>query len=466
MGKILIVDDEHSMREFLSIILQKEGHTVVTASNGSTALEYLASDTFDIVLTDIRMPGISGLDILKQIREHYPDTITIMITAYASTETAIEAMKQGAYDYIAKPFKVEEIKLIVRNALEKQKLRQENTVLKKKIQEWTTSGLIGGIVGKSPAILAIIELIAKIADSPSTVLITGESGTGKELVARAIHNYSKRKNKPFIAINCSAIPEGLLESELFGHVKGAFTGAIMNKEGLFEAANGGTLFLDEIGDIPLSFQAKLLRVLEDKKIKRVGSNQEISVDVRIIAATNKDLRKAISEGTFREDLFYRLDVIPIKVPPLRERKEDIPLLVNHFVSRFSRILGKEVRGVSREAMERLMQHHWKGNVRELENVIERAVTLGGGPIIELHNIEESLSRNINSRIPLPPGDIPPEGIDLDEMLASIEKHFLLKALHRANGVKKDAAKLLGLDFRSFRYRLSKYNISRDDDQDL
>ncbi len=463
MGKILVVDDEQGMREFLSIILQKEGHHVITASNGSVALEYLSHNVFDIVLTDIKMPGISGLDILKQTGEHHPDTIVIMITAFASTETAIEAMKQGAYDYISKPFKVEEIKLIVRNALEKRKLRQENMALKRKIQEWTTSGLIGGIVGKSPAILAIIELIAKIADSPSTVLITGESGTGKELVARAIHNYSKRKNKPFIAINCSAIPEGLLESELFGHVKGAFTGAIMNKEGLFEAAHEGTLFLDEIGDIPLSFQAKLLRVLEDKKVKRVGSNQEVCIDVRIIAATNKDLKRAISEGTFREDLFYRLDVIPIKVPPLRERKEDIPLLVKHFISHFSRVLGREIRGASKEAMEKLIKHPWKGNVRELENVIERAITLGRGPVIELQHIEESLSRSINSKIPLPSMDIPPEGVNLDDILATLEKDFLIKALHKARGIKKDAAKLLGLDFRSFRYRLSKYNISKDDD---
>lgn len=462
MGKILIIDDEQGMREFLTIMLKKEGYDVTAASSGKEALEYISQKTYDIVLTDIKMPGIDGLDVLKTVKECAPETVVIMITAYASTETAIEAMKQGAYDYIAKPFKVEEIKLIIRNALEKRKLREENLLLKTKIQEWTTTGLIGGIVGKSPAIVKIIELIVKIADSPSNVLITGESGTGKELIARAIHNYSKRKERPFVAINCSAIPEGLFESELFGHVKGAFTGAIASKEGLFAAANGGTLFLDEIGDIPLSFQVKLLRVLEDKVVKRVGGNEEISVDVRVIAATNKDLKKAITEESFREDLFYRLDVIPIEMPPLRERKEDIPLLVNHFVAKFSRILGREVKGVSNEAMERLIHHPWKGNVRELENVIERAVTLGSTPIIEIDSIEESLHRGLDNKLPLTTMDIPPGGIDLDNLIMDIEKNFLLKALERAKWIKKDAAELLGLDFRSFRYRLSKYNLTKDD----
>ncbi|MBI5096895.1 MAG: sigma-54-dependent Fis family transcriptional regulator, partial [Nitrospirae bacterium] len=361
-----------------------------------------------------------------------------------------------------KPFKVEEIKLIVRNALEKRRLREENLLLKRKIQEWTASGLIGGIIGKSPAIVRIIEIMVKIADSPSNVLITGESGTGKELVARAIHNYSYRKDRPFVAINCSAIPEGLFESELFGHIKGAFTGAISARDGLFETANGGTIFLDEIGDIPQNFQVKLLRVLEDKTVKRVGGNQDIKIDVRIVVATNKDLKKAVAEGSFREDLFYRLDVIPIEVPPLRERKEDIPLLVEHFVSKYCRILGHEVKGVSPEAMQRLTAHLWNGNVRELENVIERAITLGSGPVIELKHIEEGLQRGVPHKKDFSM-DIPSEGMDLEGLLQDIEKDLLLKALDRTRWVKKDAAELLSLDFRSFRYRLAKYNISRDEE---
>lgn len=462
MAKILVVDDERGMREFLNIMLQKEGYGVTSAGSGKEALEYISQKTFDIVITDIRMPDITGIDIIKTVKESTPETIVIMITAYASTETAVEAMKQGAYDYITKPFKIEEIKLIVRNALEKRRLREENLILKKKIEEWTATGFIGGIVGKSPSVIRIIELMVKIADSPSNVLITGESGTGKELIARAIHHYSYRKDRPFVAINCSAIPEGLFESELFGHIKGAFTGAIANKEGIFESANGGTIFLDEIGDIPQSFQVKLLRVLDDKIIKRVGGNQEIKIDVRIVAATNKDLKKAIAEGAFREDLFYRLDVIPIEMPPLRERKEDISLLIEHFLSKFNRILGREVKSTSPDAMERLVNHSWKGNVRELENVIERAVTLGSGPVIDLKIIEECLQRTIpyKTRISV---DIPLDGIDLEGLLTEIEKDLLLKALDKARGVKKDAAELLRLDFRSFRYRLAKYNLSKDEE---
>jgi len=461
LGRILLVDDERGMREFLTIMLQKEGHHVTSAAGGKEALECIGQKTYDVVLTDIRMPHITGIDVLKTVKECSPETVVIVMTAYASMDTAVEAMKQGAYDYITKPFKVEEIKLIIRNALEKRRLREENLLLKSKIQEWTTSGLIGGIVGKSQAMIRIIELLIKVADSPSTVLITGESGTGKELIARAIHNYSHRKDRPFFAINCSAIPEGLFESELFGHIKGAFTGAIATKEGIFEVANGGTVFLDEIGDIPQSFQVKLLRVLEEKTIKRVGGNQEIKVDVRIIAATNRDLKKAVAEGNFREDLFYRLDVIPIEIPPLRERREDIPLLVEHFVSKYSRLLGRDIKGVSEEAMQMLMAHQWKGNVRELENVIERAATLGSGPIIEMNTIDECLRRGVPYKGPLSI-EIPPEGLDLEGLLRDIEKGLLLKALDRVKWVKRDAARLLGLDFRSFRYRLAKYNINRDE----
>ncbi|MDD5434565.1 MAG: sigma-54 dependent transcriptional regulator, partial [Nitrospira sp.] len=442
--------------------LHKEGFDVTSADGGKEALEYISQSTYDIVITDIKMPGITGIDVLKAVKETAPETIVIMITAYASTETAMDAIKLGAYDYINKPFKIEEIKLIVRNALERRRLREENLLLKRKIQEWTISGVVGGIVGKGPSIMRIVELIIKIADSPTNIMITGESGTGKELVARAIHNYSIRKDHPFVAINCNAIPEGLLESELFGHVKGSFTGAVTSKEGLFEVANNGTIFLDEIGDIPHSFQVKLLRVLEDRTFKRVGGTQEIKVDVRVVAATNKDLKKAVAEGNFREDLFYRLNVIPLEMPPLRERREDIPLLVEHFVSKYNLILGRHIKKVSEEAMLKLSNHLWKGNVRELENVIERIITLGSGDVIELRSVDECLQGSVPYKSPLSL-DIPPEGIDMESILNEIEKSLLLKALDKARWIKKDAAELLHLDFRSFRYRLAKYNISKDEE---
>lgn len=462
MGKILVVDDERGMRELLTIMLQKEGFDVSSAGGGQEALEFISQRSYDIVITDIKMPNVTGIDVLKAVKETSPETIVIMITAYASTETAMDAMKLGAYDYINKPFKIEEIKLIVRNAFERRRLREENLLLKRKIQEWTLSGVIGGIVGKSPSIMRIVELIVKIADSPSNILITGESGTGKELVARAIHNYSNRKDQSFVAINCNAIPEGLLESELFGHVKGAFTGAIASKEGLFETANNGTIFLDEIGDIPHNFQIKILRVLEDRTFKRVGGNQEIKVDVRVVAATNKDLKKAVADGEFREDLFYRLNVIPVEMPPLRDRKEDIPLLINHFISKYNRVLGRNIKKVADDAMQNMVNHPWKGNVRELENVIERIITLGSGTVIELTSVDECLQGSVPYKSPLSV-DIPLEGIDMEGLLNGIEKSLLIKALERSRGVKKDAAELLHLDFRSFRYRLAKYNISKDDE---
>lgn len=462
MGKILVVDDERSMREFLIIMLQKDGHDVTSASNGKEAVDIIGQQTFDIVITDLKMPQLDGIEVLKIVKESAPETVVIMITAYASAETAVDAMKQGAYDYVTKPFKIEEVKLIVRNALEKRKLREENLILRRKIQEWTTSGVIGGIVGKSPSIINLIQMIIKIADSPSNVLITGESGTGKELVARAIHNYGHRKDRPFVAINCSAIPEGLFESEMFGHLKGSFTGAISNKEGIFETANGGTVFLDEIGDIPPNFQVKLLRVLEDKSVKRVGGTQEAKVDVRIVAATNRDLKKAVAEGTFREDLFYRLDVIPVEMPPLRERKDDIPLLTEYFLSKYSRLVGREIKGLTPEAMQKMINFPWKGNVRELENVIERAATLGVGSTIEEQAIDECLQRGIPYKVPVST-DIPAGGLDMEGFLMEIEKNFLIKALNMSRGVKKDAADLLHLDLRSLRYRLAKYNLSKDEE---
>jgi two-component system response regulator PilR (NtrC family) len=455
--KILVVDDEKSMRDFLSIVLKKEGYAVTTADDGEMASRLVQKEIFDLVLTDVKMPKMSGLKVLKTVKETSPDTIVVMITAFASTETAIEAMKEGAYDYLTKPFQIEEVRLIIQNALEKKRLRTENQLLKKKVKG---AAALEDIIGRSGGMQNVIQVIKKVANTQSNVLILGESGTGKELVAQAIHSDSLRKDKPFVTVNCSALPEPLLESELFGHMKGSFTGAHANKPGLFEIAHEGTIFLDEIGDTPSGIQAKLLRVLEEKEFRRIGGTQNIHVDVRIIAATNKDLEKAVAEGTFREDLYYRLDVIPIHLPPLRERVEDIPLLVRHFLTVMNQGLNKKIRTITPEAMKALQAHPWRGNVRELENVIERVVALTTGEAIELKDVTECLQR---------PGGIkesllttlPSEGLDLDKVIGDLEKTLLLKALERTNWVKRDAAHLLRLNMRSFRYRLEKHNIRKN-----
>ncbi len=458
MDKILIVEDEKSMRDVLGIMLKKEGYNVTLSSSGEEALSLLNKEIFDLVITDIKMPKVDGMQVLKAVKELSDDTLVIMITAFASTETAVEAIKQGAYDYITKPFKIEEMRLIVKNALEKRKLREENILLKRELKE---KAVFENIIGKSDKMIKLLDLLRRIADSKSTVLVTGESGTGKELIARAIHYNSKRKDKPFVTVNCGALPEHLLESELFGHMKGSFTGAVANKEGLFEVANEGTIFLDEIGETTPSFQVKLLRVLQDKEFKRVGGTKDIKVDVRIIAATNKDLERAVSEGLFREDLYYRLDVIPINIPPLRERPEDIPLLAEGFLSRYNKIFGKNIEGIDTKAMELLINYEWRGNVRELENVIERAVVLSTEKIMMPEHLKDSLHiRGIQKRLLLPP-HIPSDGIDLEGIINEIEKDLLIKALEKARGIKKEAARLLKLNFRSFRYRLEKYKIGKE-----
>ena len=464
MGHILVVDDEKGMRDFLAIMLQKEGHEVMVADCGEAALEMIRREIFDLVLSDIRMRRISGMEVLREVKACHPDTVVIMITAFASPETAVEAMKEGAYDYISKPFDVESVRITIQRALERRNLKEENLLLKRELKDRAAIDGIEKIVGKSQPMLKVLEMVHKIANSPSNVLITGESGTGKELVARAIHLYSHRRDCAFVPLNCSAIPEGLLESELFGHVKGAFTGAVVNKEGIFEVAHQGTLFLDEIGDISHGMQAKLLRVLQDRTFKRVGGTRDIQVDVRVIAATNQDLKSSVTDGGFREDLFYRLNVLPIHLSPLRERRDDIPLLVDYFVGKYSRILGRNVRGASPEALQMLMEHPWKGNVRELENVIERAIALGTGEIIGTEDIGDSLIQGIHPKLSLP-SDIPPEGLDIEFTLGEIEKRLLLKALERTRWVKKEAAKLLRIDFRSLRYRLAKYEIKGRDDRD-
>ncbi|MBI3804476.1 MAG: sigma-54-dependent Fis family transcriptional regulator [Nitrospirae bacterium] len=455
MEKVLIVDNEKSMRDFLTIVLKKEGYLVETAEDGDHALKILEKDIFDVVLTDMKMPRMSGLDLLKALKDLSAETIVIMMTAYASTETAIEAMKEGAYDYLTKPFQIDEVKLIIRNALERRKLRQENTQLRQELKGQAT---FTQIIGKSEKMRRVLDLVRKVADSRSNILIYGESGTGKELIARAIHYNSSRRDRSFVTVNCSALPEALLESELFGHMKGSFTGAIGNKEGLFEIAHEGSIFLDEIGETSLSIQVKLLRVLQEREFRRVGGTKDLKVDVRIIAATNRDLEKMIAEGKFREDLYYRLDVIPIDLPPLRERPEDIPLLADFFLRKFTQSLGKEIDGIEPEAVRVLMSHEWKGNVRELENVVERAVALSSSRMLTLEDFNEGFLKQADT-IPIP-ALIPEEGLDLEGLIGKIEKELLLKALQETNWVKKEAAKLLHLNFRSFRYRLDKYGIKK------
>jgi len=451
--KILIVDDERSMRDVLSIMLRRAGYGVTAASDGEEAIAHIDKELFDLVITDLKMPKAGGLDVLRAVKESSPESVVLIITAFASTESAVEAMKLGAYDYLTKPFQVDEVQLIVRNALEKRRLSTENMLLKREGAGPSPTQ----IIGESESMRKVFEMVRKVADTKSNVLISGESGTGKELIARAIHNNSGRSRLPFVTVNCSAMPEPLLESELFGHMKGAFTGAVSNKAGLFEVANGGSIFLDEIGETTPTMQVKLLRVIQEREFRRVGGTRDMKVDVRVIAATNKDLEKAIADGSFREDLYYRLDVIPIQLPPLRQRAEDIPLLAQHFLERFARAGGKPALSLSPEATQLLLAHEWKGNVRELENLIERVVAFAAGPQIKEADLEGWLHRP-TAAPSTTPTDLPPDGVDLEAVINSIEKDLLLKALEKAKWVKKKAATLLRLNTRSFRYRLEKYAI--------
>jgi two-component system, NtrC family, response regulator PilR len=455
-ARVLVVDDEKSMRDLLSITLEKEGYDVVTAAGGEAAIEALRRDTMDAVITDLRMPKVDGLQVLRAAKEISPDVAVIVITAVASTETAVEAMKLGAYDYITKPFKLDEVSLIVRNALERKRLRDENLYLRKQLE---TQHRFENIIGKSGRILEVFDTIRKISDSPSTAMITGESGTGKELVARAIHFNSLRRDKPFVSVNCGAIPEGLMESELFGHVRGAFTGAVANKVGLFSAGEGGTLFLDEITEIPPLLQVKLLRAIQTREIRRVGDTKDIKTDVRLIAASNRNLEDAVTEGVLREDLYYRLNVIPIQLPPLRERREDIPLLVAHFLQKFGKDLGKEARGVAPEAMIVLERYHWPGNIRELENVLERAIVLGAGDVLGIESLPETLRRERPVK-GMEAVELPEDGLDLEATLDTIERGYLQRALDRTGGVQTKAAELLRMTFRQFRYKLQKHSLVR------
>jgi len=461
--KILVADDEQSMREFLDIMLKKEGYKVSLASNGEEVVKLIDNDLFDLVLMDIRMPKLDGISALKRIKSIAPETVVIMITAYASADTAIKAMKEGAYDYITKPFKVEEIKLIINNALEKKNLQKENILLKRVVRDRYH---FGNIIGQSPKMMALYDLLEKVSPTKTNILIAGESGTGKELVAKAIHYNSVRKEKPFVTLNCGAIPESLIESELFGHMKGAFTDAIATKKGLFEVADEGTIFLDEISELPLLMQVKLLRVLQDKEFKRVGGTEDIRVDVRIISATNKDLEEAVKEKHFREDLFYRLNVIQIKLPPLRDRKEDIPILAGHFLKKYSEELNKNILKTSPEALQILLNYEYPGNVRELQNIIERAVALESSQELTVHNLSSYLSEQPLLRKGPIDIEIPNEGIDLEKMVEDLERTLLLKALDKTKGIKKKAAELLRINFRSMRYRLEKYGLNHGADSEL
>jgi two-component system response regulator PilR (NtrC family) len=460
--KILVADDEQSMREFLDIMLKKEGYKVSLASNGEEVLKLTEKDIFDMVLMDIRMPKLDGISTLKKIKAISPETIVIMITAYASADTAIKAMKEGAYDYITKPFKVEEIKLIIKNALEKKNLQKENILLKQVVRDRYH---FENIIGQSSKMLALYDLLEKVAPTKTNILVTGESGTGKELVAKAIHFNSPRKEKPFVTLNCGAIPEPLIESELFGHMKGAFTDAIATKKGLFEVADEGTIFLDEISELPLLMQVKLLRVLQDKEFKRVGGTEDIRVDVRIMSATNKDLEGAVKEKLFREDLFYRLNVIQIKLPPLRERREDIPLLAEHFLKKYSEELNKNISRISSEAFHILLNYEFPGNVRELQNIIERAVALEATQELTAQNLSSYLDEQISLKKGPVDLEIPSEGIDLEKVVEDLERTLLLKALDRTKGIKKKAAELLHINFRSMRYRLEKYGLNHEADSE-
>ena len=467
--KILVVDDEESIREFFEIMLKREGYEVLTAPNGREALETLKKGQVDLVISDIQMPEMSGMELLTSAKEIDPEMQIIMITAFGSTETAVEAMKLGAYDYIQKPFKIDEVKIIIRQALERKSLRMENQQLKK---ELGTKYAFDNIIGGAPPMMRIYEMVKRVANTKSSVLITGESGTGKELIARAIHYNGPLKDKPFVTVNCGAIPENLMESEMFGHKKGSFTGAIADKKGLFEVANGGTIFLDELGELPLTMQVKLLRVIQEGTFKRVGGTEDIQVEVRVISATNKNLDAEVKGGRFREDLFYRMNVIQIHCPPLRERREDIPMLANHFLDKFAKVLGINVKKISNEGMDVLKRYHYPGNVRELENIIERTVALEPGNVI----LPDSLPRHL-LEVQQPMGQLDAnkieiddmKGIELEKLVAEFERTLLTKALQATGGVKKKAAKLLNISFRSMRYRVDKYglsNLSIDDDDEM
>jgi two-component system response regulator PilR (NtrC family) len=448
-ARILVCDDEASLREMLQILLRREGYRVDVVDGVHAACDQLGSaDPYDVVITDLVMPDGTGMEVLDAVRARSADTQTLMITAYATTEQAVEAMRRGAYDYVQKPFKNHELLATLEKALEKRDIVAENQTLREQVKAlWSE----GQLIGKSEPMGQLRDLIKRVASATTSVLITGESGTGKEMVARALHFQSPRAEAPFVVLNCGAVPENLIESELFGHVKGAFTGATGAKEGLFRAADGGTLFLDEVGELPPPLQVKLLRVLQDRKVRPVGGSAELEVDVRVLAATNRDVEAEVEGGTFREDLFYRLNVIRIEVPPLRQRPEDIPVLAGYFLQKHAALQGRRLE-FSPEAMRWLAQQSYAGNVRELENIVERGVTLAPGNVIQ----REDLGDTHPSKKALNLSQIPEGRFDLDQYLTQVERELLFRALDQAGGVRKKAAELLGMSFRQFRYRLAKH----------
>ena len=468
MAHVLIVDDELNIRRVLAAMLKREGYEVTTAADGEQALAVLEKTPVHVVVTDLVMPRVGGLELLRRVSAEYPDVPVILITAHGSVDSAVAALKAGAFDYITKPFEQDELKKVIAKAARAHDLERQN------VHPGTGDGDRPPLVGQSHAMRAIYDMVARVAESPSTVLITGESGTGKELIAHALHRGSSRREKPLIKVNCAAIPKDLVESELFGYERGAFTGAVGSKPGRFELADGGTLFLDEIGEIPVEIQVKLLRALQESEFERVGGIKTLRVDVRLIAATNRDLKQLITEGRFREDLFYRLAVVPIALPPLRDRKEDIPLLVDHFIEKYDRRLGKRVVGIEPEALQVLMAYSWPGNIRELENLMERSVLFADGPLIEAVSLPDSLrERGGGPPVPIaavgPLGAIvAPSGASMKEIVrhaqAELEKELITRALAETGGNVTRAAKRLQISRKSLQVKMKELGLRGTDDE--
>ena len=458
MATILIVEDEPKMRRLLELNLGEDGYTIHTAADAEAGLNSLRQEKIDLIVTDFKLPGMNGLEFLQAVKRINATIPVVLMTAFGTVETAVEAMKAGASDFVLKPFPMEELKLILRKELDVHHLREENRSLREALGQRYQ---FGNIVARSPKMQEVLGTVERVSTTNSTVLLGGESGVGKDLIARAIHEHSRRSAGPFIKINCTAIPENLLESELFGYEKGAFTGANTSKPGRFELADKGTIFLDEIGDVPGNIQVKLLHVLQDREFERLGGTKTLKVDVRVIAATNQDLRAALEQGTFRQDLFYRLNVVPISIPPLRERKEEIPYLVDYFIERFAREAGKPQSGITPAALKLLMDFHWPGNVRELENIIERAVALSTGTIIDTADIRLDISPTISSAASSGgTAPFPPEGMTLEQF----EDEIIRESLRRTNGNKSQAARLLGLSRNALRYRLSKLGVPDEEEK--
>lgn len=446
-AQILIIDDEEAIRDAMSQVLTREGYEVKEAREGREGLELFQRENFHLVFLDLKLPGMKGLDVLSRMKEVSPETPVIIITGYSSIESAVEAMKRGAYDYMPKPFTPDELRMITRKALENRRLLYENMYLRQELENKIEFELV---IGQSPAMQKVLDIVRRVAPTESTVLITGESGTGKELIAREIHRHSRRRQAPFVVVDCGALVETLFESELFGHVKGSFTGAHETKHGRFEVADGGTIFFDEISNISPNIQAKLLRVIQEREITRIGSNRPIKVDVRILAATNENLAELVRKGKFREDLFYRLNVVPLHLPPLRERKEDIPLLVEHFLQKYNRRAKKAIKGITPRALKSLLDYDWPGNIRELENTIERAVVLARGEMIDL---EDLVPHGISAQ----PPSLSPWGPPF-RSLAEMEKEYIKAVLKECKGNKSSAAKILGIDRKTLWAKIKKYQI--------